>query len=194
MFADKITVFAFKEYFYCPRIPFFMINAGFNPTSQKWIERGNRYQLRQTFLQKRRKLKRFNLSDAQIIYDVELECDKYEFYGKVDMLLLTENFVYPVDFKLNSDSKFKNNVMQICCYGLLAEEIYQKKFEIGFLVSGEKAKVYPIEYDENKKRLCLEQFEKFKKIICGDLLPDSSASYRQCSICRYKNFCNDRDI
>ncbi len=190
----KIPIYLIKEFLFCQRIPFFINKLNINPAQPLWMEQGKSYEKKQKILMCRRTLKRFNLDKAKIFYNVELNSEDLDFYGICDMIIIDEekNLVIPVEFKLKTDKKFKNHFYQLCCYGILSEKIFNKKFNKGFVLFSDKGKTIPFDFSENDKIKCLKIIKEIKEIIENDLIPATSATIHKCYQCEYKNFCNDR--
>lgn len=74
----------------------------------------------------------------------------------------------------------------------MAEKIYNKKFDLGFISFEKSAKTVPIKIDEKLKNELLNIVEDIIKLIKSEKLPNSSAEDEKCTQCEFLNYCNDR--
>ena len=124
-------------------------------------------------------------------YNFSMKNDELKLHGIADMIVVTHDAVYPVEFKLSAKNKKRGDILQLVAYAMLAKMCFKKSCPVGFLV-GRGRVLHKISIDEEK----CEQVTKIVQKICIMLekghKPESSASLAQCSSCEYINFCNDR--
>ena len=82
--------------------------------------------------------------------------------------------------------------MQLIAYGILAEKIYDKKFDLGFVLFEKNAKTIPIEIKQFQKEELIQIADEIIKMIQSEKLPYSSADDEKCTQCEFENYCNDR--
>ena len=192
---ESINVSMFRQYSFCPRIPYYEFFLDLKVRKPEWTHLGNRWE--EIFKKKfdRRTLNRFGLQqDAQKLFYLHLHSEKLNIHGIVDCLLLTDDLVLPIEFKKSRFHISTGHKLQLYAYGLMAAEIYQKKFEKGYLIYGEQANNY---YCLKVSPSLQENFSKAQQNIQSmyekAVKPSSSASIAQCQQCEYLLHCNDRD-
>jgi CRISPR-associated exonuclease Cas4 len=157
-----------------------------------FVKEGEDYHKSQEKLFKRRTLSRFNLENADFWQNVNLSYSDLNFYGICDALIISDTNIYPIEIKLHGQKPTKAQKMQLIAYGILAQQIYNKKFELGFITFEKNAKTIPIKVEENIKLELIDLVEKIIKMIKIENLPYSSAEDEKCTQCEFLNYCNDR--
>lgn len=188
----SLPVNLIRQYLFCARIPYFMEVQKLNPSYPLWVKQGSEYHDRQTKLMNRRTLERFNLTDATVEYNVHLSSEKIGLHGKVDALLITDESVIPVEFKMTLKKPSWGHIMQLVAYGILAEEKYGKPCIQGFILHDKRGKTLPIEISNDKKHRLLNLIQEIKNSF-ESVLPSSPASITQCTQCEFYVHCNDRE-
>ena len=109
-----------------------------------------------------------------------------------DVLIAGVDSVYPVEIKLHGDKPTKSQKMQLIAYGMLAEVMHGKKFDIGFVLYEKNGKTAPVKVtDKDKAEVVTIVGEIIQMIKIGRLLY-SSADDGKCTQCEFLNYCNDR--
>jgi CRISPR-associated protein Cas4 len=116
----------------------------------------------------------------------------FNFYGICDALIISDKNIYPVEIKLHGTKPTKAQKMQLLAYGILAEKIYKKEFNLGFILFEKNAKTIPIEINENQKMQLVVLVDKIIEMIKKEKLPYSDATEEKCTQCEFENYCNDR--
>ncbi len=187
-----IPVHLVREHLFCPRVPFFLEFHRRKPIDPLWVSQGGRHHRKQTKLMNARSLKRFNIEDAEVLHNVPLRSEAMHMHGIVDMLLVGEEHIYPVEFKLHGNHVAYSQLMQLVAYALLAEETYNKTCKTGFILFESRGKTFPVDIDEKKRSALQKVLHDLRESLTGSL-PDSSASIPQCVQCEFLAFCNDRE-
>ncbi len=187
-----IPVHLVKEYLVCPRIPFFLEVQKKKSVLPLWIIQGSYHHQEQEKLMNKRTLRRFDIEDTEVLYKVPLRSDSMHMHGIVDMLLIGEEYVYPVEFKLHGNRPTYFQIMQLVAYALLAEETYNKTCKTAFVMFEAKGKTFPVSIDEKKRQGLQKVLHDLRESFTGTL-PDSSVPLTHCIQCRFLTFCNDRE-
>ncbi|MBE7410989.1 MAG: CRISPR-associated protein Cas4 [Leptospiraceae bacterium] len=192
MFEDNITISEIRQYFFCPRIPWYSANQIQPIRENIWMEQGEAYHNKRESLLKKKLLKKFS-SDYQIQYKVKVHSNDLQIYGIADAIIFSGNCVFPVEFKMNFKSISKGIFFQLIGYGVSAKEMYSLEMNSGFIISGKNAKMIEIKFNDNDIAVFKDTILTIRDIKNSGLLPDSSASAEKCLQCEYINFCNDRN-
>ncbi len=92
-----------KQFEYCPRIVFYNTVMPVERKSTVKMERGKEIELKLDSLEARRTLRRYRLAEGERRYHVWLSSDRLGLSGKLDLLIVTPEACYPVDFKHTRD-------------------------------------------------------------------------------------------
>jgi len=194
MYEESIAIVQLRQLFFCPRIPWYQVNSYAPLKENLWMSQGSEYHFDRETLLKKRLLKRFQNQNLEIKYRVNVFSNSLKIHGIVDAVLLSEKFVFPVEFKMQKDSFSKGIFYQILAYGVCLEERLERTCNTGFVVSGKNAKVREIKFSAQEKELLVKYVQKLREVQNSSFLPDSSASIAKCVQCEYLNFCNDRNV
>lgn len=157
-----------------------------------WVQEGNVHHKKESELFKRRTLARFHLENAKLSTNVTLSHPDFEFYGVCDVVIVGDDKVYPVEIKLHGEKPTKSQKMQLVAYGMVAEAIYGKKFDMGFVLFDKKGKTIPVKVTDSNKLEVRKIASEIIKMIEISKLPHSSADSAKCTQCEFLNYCNDR--
>ena len=157
-----------------------------------FVKEGENYHKSQEKLFKRRTLSRFNLENADFWQNVTLSYSDLNFYGICDALIISDTNIYPIEMKLHGQKPTKAQKMQLIAYGVLAEKIYKKDFNLGFISFEKSAKTVPINVDIKMKQDVQKTVNEIINLIKSEKLPYSNAEDEKCTQCEFLNYCNDR--
>ncbi len=188
----KLPIHLIRQYIFCPRVVYFLEVLNIPKVSPVWVKEGENHHKKQAELFKRRTLSRFHLENALFKSNINLSYEDFNFYGICDGLIISDKNIYPVEIKLHGTKPRKAQKMQLIAYGILAEKIYEKDFNLGFIVFEKNAKTIPIEVDEKQKKELISLVEKIIEMIKKEKLPYSDATEEKCTQCEFENYCNDR--
>jgi CRISPR-associated exonuclease Cas4 len=191
---DFISISYIRQYFFCKRILYFYFKETDVRANQLYIEQGKQFQINKIKSLKKRIIKNLSFPDSITHYEKKVVSYKYKIYGIVDLFIETKEFIYPVEIKLLAKKIRKGHIMQTFAYGICLEEMFNKKFNEGFILYGKKAKIYKIERNKELEKEFLQLLEKMKELKDRILIPTSDASIFKCVQCEYLNLCNDRNI
>lgn len=181
-----------RQYLFCPRIVYFLEVLNIPKISPIWVKEGVSHHKKQAELFKRRTLSRFGLENAEFKSNIHLSSDDFEFYGICDGLIISGTHIYPVEIKLHGDRPSKAQKMQLIAYGILAENKFNKIFDLGFILYESNAKTVPIKVTDQDKQELIQKVKEIIEMIQLGRLPYSSADDGKCTQCEFENYCNDR--
>jgi CRISPR-associated exonuclease Cas4 len=186
-----INVTDIKQYAYCPRIIYFTYCLPVEKKRSFKMELGNKVHEIVIELEKRRKLKRYGLSEGKRKYNLWLKSGDLGISGKLDMLICTPAEYFPVDFKNSSGNPGKNYLYQLGAYGLLVEENFLCKVKCGFIYLIPQKDCRIVEFDENFKLNVKQAIFEITELIRKETMPNPTKTRSKCYDCEYKNYCND---
>lgn len=183
-----------RQHVFCPRIPFYNEVLSINPGDRPWQSQGVSYHERQEMLVKRRRLEQFGLSRATLKTNVSLYSAEKGLHGICDALLISDEKLVPLEFKLTSTFKpRRGHILQLAIYGVLAEEQLGKPCEQMFILYGDKGKMHRVKLNQTLRSDLMRVVQAMKENLKSPLLPASPATNAQCGQCEYLNFCADRE-
>ena len=188
----SVPISLLRQYCFCPRIPYFQELLGLNPPRPTWVKQGAKLHREMRKIFKHRTLQRFNLENARQEFNVSVNAAALSLHGVIDSVLISENEVYPLEFKLGGSKPNRGQIVQLTAYAMAAENHYGLPCRQGFVLFERARKTHPVLFTPEHQREVL----RIRDRILGDLeksiLPHSSATQAQCTQCEYLNHCNDR--
>lgn len=187
----ELRVNDLKQYAYCPRVVYYQYVM---PVEHKATYKMNKGKVAQEDIQrleKRRKLKRYNLVSGTRRFDVWLYSKKLGLSGKLDMLVETDSECFPVDFKWTPGKVRRNHILQLGGYSLLVEDQVGKRVSTGFVYLIAQGDVVPCSISENMKEECLVSLNSIRSMIQEERFPGPAKERAKCIDCEYRNFCRD---
>jgi len=192
--SQSLPASLIRQHVFCPRIPFYNEVLSINPGDRPWQSQGVSYHDRQEMLVKRRRLERFGLFEAVLKTNIALYSEEKALHGICDALLVSEEQVVPLEFKLASGFQpRRGHVLQLAAYGVLAEEQFKKPCEQMFVLYGDRGKMHRVKLDKALRHDLMQVVQAIRKNLQNPLLPASPATSAQCGQCEYLNFCADRE-
>lgn len=185
-----IRVSDLKQYLYCPRVVFYTYCMPLEKTTTFKMDLGTEVHSIVEELERRRKLRKYNLTTGERRFEVWMTSETLGLSGKLDMLISTGEEQIPVDFKHTSGRPYKNHVYQLAGYALLVEEKYGGPVRRGFiyLIPARDAVVFDI--GDGLKEDTRRKIGEIEEMIQREAMPPP-ASRSRCYDCEYLNFCND---
>ncbi len=187
----ELRVNDLKQYAYCPRVVYYQYVMPVEHKATYKMEKGKVAQEDIQTLEKRRKLKRYNLAEGRRSFDVWLYSRKLGLSGKLDLLVETDSECFPVDFKWTPGTVRRNHILQLGGYSLLVEDQLGKKVSTGFVYLLKQGDVVACPMTRALKDECLATLEKIRAMIRGEDFPSAAKERAKCIDCEYRNFCRD---
>lgn len=198
-----LTVGDIKQFFYCPRIIFFRyLMPKYHPTTYK-MQEGRLRQEEEQRLERRRSLSRFgfkgNLTQdlegkkVERLFNLRLTSTRIGLSGVVDMAIVFQEEVIPVDFKDGAFSVGEvvplHHKYQLLCYGLMLEEAYGSRCHRGYIHSLEDGKTRSIIFTDGAKQYLLTKLRKIRRMILQEEFPEESPYRGRCRECEFRPVC-----
>ncbi len=189
----NLTVSDVKQFFYCPRVVFYTYCLHVKrPTTYKMKE-GNLEHDAVAEKEERRSLKAYGLTEGQRQFNINLYSKRLALSGKLDMAILTDNEIIPVDFKNTSGSAGLNHKYQLTGYALLVEDLWQKPVRRAFIYLVPQKKAQELVITDNMRLFFKQTLAKIREMIEKESLPPAARRKAHCTDCEFLNFCNDVD-
>jgi CRISPR-associated exonuclease Cas4 len=157
------------------------------------VNLGLDYHTAQEKLSKNRKFNKLNIKHNEIILNKYIENEDLNINGIVDLYLVGDSEVIPIEFKdIENKKPSYGYILQLVGYGILLENRYKKSFKQAFIIYSNNMKLFHINITEQMKQDFFKTIKEIEKIVDNQIFPNSSANERQCSQCEYLNYCDDR--
>lgn len=111
--------------------------------------------------------------------------------GKLDLLILTPDACYPVDFKDTEGGPRRNHRLQLAAYALLAEEAFERPVPDGFIYHVPEKRVVALNLDEADRDGVRSAVADLRRMIQREALPDPPPVRGRCTPCEFRNYCGD---
>ncbi len=180
-----------KQYEYCPRIVFYNTVMPVEQKATVKMERGKDEEFRLDALEKRRTLKRYDLASGERRFHVWLESKRLGLSGKLDLLIISSQGYFPVDFKYSKGRPHKNHVFQLAGYALLVEEAFQTRVNTAFIYLLPIQEVVAIKLSDTLKQEALTRLARMRTMTEEQILPPATEVRSRCEDCEFKNYCGD---
>jgi len=180
-----------KQFEYCPRIVFYNTVMPVERKSTVKMERGKEIELKLDALEARRTLRRYRLAEGERRYHVWLSSDRLGLSGRLDLLIVTPDGCYPVDFKHTRDRPRRNHVLQVGGYALLVEDVMQRPVPAAFIYIAPRNQLVRVIVTEGLKDLVRTRLHQMREMIHEQFLPEPAPVRARCEECEFRNYCGD---
>jgi len=188
-----IPISLIRQYVFCPRIVYYNLLTNIKPIYPRHISLGEDYHKLQEALSKNRKFIKLNIDYKDIILDTYIENEDLNLCGKLDLLLICDDEIIPIEFKWTDNKKPSySHILQLYGYGLIASKEYEKNFTKSMIVYSNNMKIFNINITDKIKDDFFKIVKSIENIVKESILPNSNADDIKCSQCEYLNFCDDR--
>ena len=188
----KITPTEVLEYNFCPRFIYFMNVLAIPQYEDRrfMVRRGLEEHQKRLERNKEYLWKKIGAVSRQT--DVHLESETLGLRGIVDEILtLADGSMAPLDFKwAEGDRLYRTHKLQIYCYALLIEEVFEKPVKNGYIFyirNGFRQERVP--FTAQARWQTKKDIEAVLEIINREKMPKPTPSRSRCADCTYKNIC-----
>ena len=180
-----------KQFEYCPRIVFYNTVMPVARKSTVKMERGKEVEIKLDALEARRTLRRYRLSEGERRFHVWLNSPSLGLSGKLDLLIVTREACYPVDFKYTRGRPRRNHVMQLAGYAVLVEDVMKMPAPLAFVYLTPSDQLIRINVTDRLKALIHEQLGSIRQMTREGILPEPTPVRARCEECEFRNYCGD---
>jgi CRISPR-associated exonuclease Cas4 len=180
-----------KQYEYCPRIVFYNTVMPLDRKVTFKMQRGTEAEFHLDALEKRRSLRRYKLGDGERRFHVWLHSERLGLSGKMDLLIVSKQEYFPVDFKYTRGRPHRNHISQLAGYAVLAEEQYQTLIETAFIYLVPIGELVAIKITKELKDEVSDRLSSMREMIFDEILPPPTQVRARCAECEFRNYCGD---
>ena len=189
--AIELTATDLKQWAYCQRIPFYRYVLPVRAAPTYKMERGRDVQAAVEALERRRGLRAYGLDKGERRFGVWLSSNRLGLSGKLDLLILTADACFPVDFKDTEGGLRWNHRMQLAAYALLAEEAFGRRVPEAFVFLVPHKKMVAIGLNEADRCRAEGALADIRRMIASEDMPPPTTVRARCQACEFRNFCAD---
>ncbi|MGH7320333.1 MAG: CRISPR-associated protein Cas4 [Candidatus Rokuibacteriota bacterium] len=189
--AAELAATDLKQWAYCPRIPFYRHVVPVRPVATFKMRRGKEVQAAVEALERRRGFRAYGVRDGERRFSVWLRSDRLGLSGKLDLLVLTPDACYPVDFKDTEGGVRRNHRVQLAAYALLAEEAFGRPAPEGFIYLVPVRQVVRVPLEDADREAVVRALADIRRMIGEQRMPEPTPVRARCQACEYRNFCAD---
>jgi CRISPR-associated exonuclease Cas4 len=155
------------------------------------MDRGKQEEFKLNALERRRTLRRYQLDSGQRRFHVWLQSHKLGLSGKLDLLIISPQGYFPVDFKYTRGRPHRNHLYQLAGYAMLVEEAFQTQVTIGFIYLAQAQKAVAAHLTPQLKQQTLARLQEIRTMIREGILPPPTPVRGRCLECEFRNYCGD---
>lgn len=186
-----VTATDLKQWAYCPRIPFYRHVLPVRPTPTYKMRRGKDVQAVVEALERRRGFRAYGMREGERRFGVWLHSDDLGLSGKLDLLIVTPEACYPVDFKDTEGGPRRNHRLQLAAYALLAEEAFERPAPDGFIYLVPEKRVVGLALSGADRDDVRSAIREMRRMIHCEELPPATPLRRRCEVCEFRRYCGD---
>lgn len=187
----ELRVNDLKQFEYCPRIVFYNTVMPLDRKVSFKMQRGSEAEFRLDALEKRRGLRRYKLGEGERRFHVWLHSERLGLSGKMDLLIVTQEGYFPVDFKYTRGRPRRNHISQLAGYAVLVEDHFHAQVDTGFIYLAPIGELVAIQMTAEVKQEVPQRLAEIRSMIKEEILPPPTPVRARCHECEFRNYCGD---
>jgi len=174
-----VTPWLIKQYYYCPVIPWIIVNYGLTEPPTESMKQGAK-------LDREIVISKLGYK-GRTLCEVEVKSKKLPLRGKVDLVLEEGKGKYViVEVKAFKDKRLLRHKMQLLTYTLLVEENLGSVRK-AILLHGERKVEYQVTGEDLEQ--AVKAVNKLRRVIESENPPVITPNQRKCKSCWYRRYC-----
>jgi CRISPR-associated exonuclease Cas4 len=187
----ELTVTDLKQWAYCPRIPYYHHVMPVEIVRTWKMERGRDIEAAVNAMEKRRGFRRYGLEHGERRFGVWLYSAAMDLTGKLDLLIITKDAAYPVDFKDSEGGVYYNHRIQLAAYAMLVEECLARKVTNAFVYLVPSRQLVAVPAGERERAAVIRALAEIRRVIREEEMPPPTPARARCVGCEFRNYCGD---
>jgi len=189
--SHPLTATDLKQWSYCPRIPYYRCILPVRPVPTYKMRRGKDIQGAVEALERRRGFTAYGMRAGERRFGLWLHSERLGLAGKLDLLIVTPDACYPVDFKDTEGGPRRNHRLQLAAYALLAEEAFARPVPEAFLYLVPERRLAAISLTSGDRDEVRDALAAMRRMIAHEELPPPTSVRARCTVCEFQNYCRD---
>jgi CRISPR-associated exonuclease Cas4 len=186
-----LTATDLKQWAYCKRIVYYQHVMPVEFTRTYKMERGRNVEAVVEALEKRRGFHRYGLDRGERRFGAWVTSKRFGLSGKIDLLILTADAGYPVDFKDTDGGVRRNHRVQLTAYALLIEENLERRVPAAFVYLVPSKELIRIEIGDDLRKEVISAIDEIRGFVRDEKMPEPTSARARCTACEFRNYCDD---
>jgi CRISPR-associated exonuclease Cas4 len=186
-----VTATDLKQWAYCSRIPFYRHVLPVRSAPTYKMQRGKDVQAAVEALERRRGFRAYGMRDGERHFGLWLRSERLGLSGKLDLLIVTPDACYPVDFKDTEGGPRRNHRLQLAAYALLAEEAFERPAPDAFIYLVPEKRVVALALTQADRDEVRRALADMRWMIEREDMPAPTSVRARCTPCEFRNYCGD---
>ena len=187
----ELRVSDIKQYFYCPRIIYYTYCLPVPHPVTHPMQVGTAEHEVLSVFERRRSLRRYGLHKGERRFHVSLNAPSLGLAGVLDMLVVTPERSFPVEFKHTDQRLNMNAKFQLAAYAMIVEECLGKPVEYGFVYRVLKQNITVIPVSTELRQRVFSALDDIRDLIQQERMPDPPRQSGKCVECEFRRYCRD---
>jgi CRISPR-associated exonuclease Cas4 len=189
----SLTVSDLRQFAYCPRIPFFRLGLRLpHRFVTAGMQEGILQHQRQEDLEHRRSLHAYGLQDGERLFDLPLRSERLALGGRLDMAILRDAELIPVEFKHSQERLGVHHKYQLTAYALLVEEVLAKPVRRAFVYFIPRRQAQGLAITPAMRAYTRRLLNTVRAAVGRERMPEGTRVLGRCRVCELLPYCNDR--
>jgi len=186
-----------KQYYYCPRIPFFRYCLPRIRPLTYGMQEGIQQHAEEPLREERRSLRAYGLTGGERVFDLPLRSAALGLVGRLDMAIrapvpsTTPGEALVVDYKLTRGAVGLHFQAQLAAYALMLEEAWGTPVRRAFLYHLPLRRAEEVALTPALRRRVPLAVQAIHQLVRDERLPDPPSNKARCVTCEFRRFCND---
>jgi CRISPR-associated exonuclease Cas4 len=187
----ELTVTDLKQWVYCPRIPYYHHVMPVEIARTYKMQRGRDVEAAVEAMEKRRGFRRYGLERGERRFGVWLHSAALELSGKLDLLIITEDACYPVDFKDTEGGVRYNHRIQLAAYTMIVEENLARPVPFAFVYLVPSRELVTVPVGVKEREAVTRAVVEMRQVVEQEKMPGPTPIRARCTACEFRNYCAD---
>lgn len=176
-----VPIASLNNYNYCPRCCWYIYVTG------EWQD--NQFTIAGTRQHQRVDSEEFTQeNNLKQWRSLPLYSEKLGLIGKADLVEEIDGQLYPVEYKVGTSAKWKNDHLQLCAQALALEEMLKITIPIAYMYYAGSHQRIPVQLDDYLRQQTINKIEEIKQmLITGKCPPNPYKS--ECRGCSLYDIC-----
>ncbi len=183
-----------KQFVYCQRIIYFTYLMPVDRRITAKMAYGKESHAELDRLERRRGFRSYRLEEAERRFHVPLESRRLGLHGILDMLLVSPQGYFPVEFKDTTRPPGLNHKYQLVAYAMLVEEKYRQPVREGYIYLIPLKRAIAIPITQEMRDFVRSVIGRIEGMVLTEKIPAVTREIRKCVDCEWRNYCGDRGV